>query len=315
MVALRKPEDLDPPPRDGLATRPIPGHSTQKTHYLCRYAETAATATKKAFYGKRTYADLYAAYGVCENKDTHELSWGSALLALQVTAPYDLYFLNDLNEDATGVLAQRVKNLGIPGAAVFELDLRRPDAFARARDIANVVTAFGPKIVVSTGDADEAPFFLRELLRPFGKRRYLLSFIDPLSATFHWRAFVTHAIDERAMDVISLYPDRMDLGRNFTYYLNNAKAGAKLDAYFECEWREVVKRNPQRAEHELRVLYEQRMTTLLGFKIGHPKGVGFTKRPLYHLVFGSKSDFGMELWNRVNRRTPWDQDELFLDGA
>lgn len=54
------------------------------------------------------------------------------------------------------------------------------------------------------------------------------------------------------------------------------------------------------------------MNTYLGLKAGHPKGVGFSKRPLYHLIFGSKNDTGIRIWNDVNRRTPWDQDELFL---
>lgn len=120
---------------------------------------------------------------------------------------------------------------------------------------------------------------------------------------------------ERAMDVLALFPTAMDLGRNFTYYRNNPKAGAKLDAYFDCEWRHLVDANPQHAEHDLRVLYENRMRTILSFKIGRPKAVGFNKRPLYHLIFGSKAEFGMNLWNDVNKRTPWEQEELWLGGA
>jgi three-Cys-motif partner protein len=316
MVARRKLEDFASPVGDGLLTREIAPHSAQKIHYLWKYADTAglATASPRAFAGARTYADLYASCGICETKKTHELSWGSALAALQVTRPFDLYFLNDLNPIVTAALAQRVEALGIAGASIFELDTRREDAFARSREIANVVTPFGPKIVIATGDANNAARYLAELMSRFGKRRYLLAFIDPFSAGFHWRAFEELAVYERAMDVLALFPTAMDLGRNFSYY-RNSPAGMKIDRYIGCEWRQIVDANPQHAEHDLRLFYEQRMKTMLGFKIGHPKGVGFTKVPLYHLIFGSKSEFGMKLWNDVNRRNAFEQEELWLGGA
>ncbi len=57
------------------------------------------------------------------------------------------------------------------------------------------------------------------------------------------------------------------------------------------------------------------MNKLLDFRISPPKGVGFTKVPLYHLIFGSKSEFGMKLWNDVNRRNAFEQKELWFDGA
>jgi three-Cys-motif partner protein len=316
VVARRKLVDFGPPLRDGLPLREIAPHSTQKIHYLWKYADTAglATASPRAFPDARTYADLYASCGLCETRKTHELSWGSALAALQITKPFDLYFFNDLDEKMTSALAQRVRNLGIPGAAVFELDTRTEGALRRAKAIAETATLFGPKIVISTGDANTAARYLAGLMRPFGKRRYLLAFIDPFSAGYHWRAFEALAMYERAMDVLALFPTAMDLGRNFVYY-RNSPSGKKVDDYMGCEWRHLVDANPKHAEHDLRVLYEQRMTRLLDFRIGHPKGVFRTKVPLYHLIFGSKSEFGMKLWNDVNRRDAFEQDELWLDGA
>ena len=317
MVARRKLEDFAPPAGDGLLTREIAPHSTQKIHYLWKYADTAAlaTASPRAFAGARTYADLYASCGICETKKTHELSWGSALACLQITMPFDLYFLNDIDPKMAAALAERVKTVGVAGATVFELDTREPNALAHARRIAEVVTPFGPKVVVATGDANTAARYLAELMRPFGKRRYLLAFIDPFSAGYHWNAFQELAMYERAMDVLALFPTAMDLGRNFSYYRNSPGSGVKLDDYFGCEWRHLVDANPKHAEHDLRVLYEQQMTKILDFQIGHPKGVGFTRVPLYHLIFGSKSEFGMKLWNNVNRRDAFEQEELWLDGA
>ena len=171
MVARIKLEDFGSPERDGLPLRSISPHSTQKTHYLWKYADTAALAmaSPRAFPGARAYVDLYASCGVCETKDTRKLSFGSALLALQVTKPFDLYYLNDLDEEMTAALAVRVKRLGIPGASVIPFDARGDDALARARSIAEVVTPFGPKVIVATGDANKAGRYIAELMRPLGR--------------------------------------------------------------------------------------------------------------------------------------------------
>lgn len=315
MVARRKLEEFPPPAWDGLPLRRIAPHSTQKIHYLWKYADTAALATNspRAFPRARVYADLYASCGICETKKTRELSWGSATACMQITSPFDLYYLNDIDPKMTAALVERVQTVGVPRATVFQLDTRKPEALRRARAIAEV-GAFGPKIVVATGDANDSARYLAELMRPFGKRRYLLAFIDPYSAGYHWSAFEELAMYERHMDVLALFPTTMDLGRNWSYY-RNTPAGEKIDRYVGCEWRHLVDAHPHRAEHEVRVLYEQRMTSLLGFKIGHPKGVGFTKVPLYHLIFGSKNELGINLWNQVNRRNAFEQEELWLDGA
>lgn len=316
MVARLKLEDFPSPVRDGLPLRQIAPHSTQKIHYLWKYADTAGLATNspRAFPGARVYADLYASCGICETKRTLDLSWGSATACLQITSPFDLYYLNDIDPKMTAALVERVKTVGVSGASIFELDTTAPEALRRARAISEVATPFGPKIVIATGDANESARYLAELMRPFGKRRYLLAFIDPYSAGYHWSAFEELAIYERHMDVLALFPTSMDLGRNWSYY-RNTPAGAKIDRYVGCEWKHLVDTNPSHAEHDLRVLYEQRMNSILGFKIGHPKGVGFTRRPLYHLIFGSKNDLGINLWNDVNRRDAFEQDELWLDGA
>jgi rRNA-processing protein FCF1 len=80
-----------------------------------------------------------------------------------VAIPFDLYFLNDNNPQATAVLAARARALGISGAQVFELDLRADDSLRHAADIASVVVPWGPKVVVATGDANIAHRALKVL--------------------------------------------------------------------------------------------------------------------------------------------------------
>jgi three-Cys-motif partner protein len=145
MVAARRPHDLPIPSTDGMPARAIGPHSLDKLDYWGRFLWGSSWATSKKFSGVRTYADLFASNGVCRNRNDGELCWGSALLSLQVPIPFDLYFLNDIDPEATRALAERVERLGIQGAHVFELDLDASDALARVRQIRDVVVPWGPK--------------------------------------------------------------------------------------------------------------------------------------------------------------------------
>jgi three-Cys-motif partner protein len=206
MVALRRPDELPSPPDDGLPTRPIKAHSLDKLHYWGCYLEAASTALKRTF-PTRVCADLFAAYGVCSDKDGTR-HWGSALLALQVAAPFDIYFFNDLNPQATYALAYRAEEIGIARASIHTLDLNDPEHLRRAREISRL-TSLGPKIVVSTGDANKAHYALKEVagLGP----RYVCAVIDPVSAIYEWEAFEALAYMEKALDTLVLFPDAMDL--------------------------------------------------------------------------------------------------------
>lgn len=314
MVALRRPEDLGPPPEDGLPTRSVGAHQPRKGYYLTRYTDAAATATNEEFSGVRTYLEPFAASGVCKDRDTGELSWGSALVALQVDHRFDLYVLNDIDPEVTRALAIRARRLGIPGAVVCELDLSSKADYRLADEIREV-GALGPKIVITTGDANALPIFVKAL-QPKKSWRYSLALIDPSSALFWWDSLGMLTYEERAVDLISLFPDSMDLARGMTAYLRDPATGSKIDRYFgQEEWRAIVRANPKRCEHDLLRFYERQISGLLDMQIGRPKGVGPTRRRfLYHLIFASKSQFGVNLWEKVNRYD-WDgQDELYFPG-
>jgi len=312
MVALRRPNELPPPPEDGWPTRVIRPHSLDKLHYWGNFLVASSLATSRAFSGARVCADFFASYGVCEEKATGERSWGSALLSLQVPIPFDLYFFNDIDADATKALAARARSIGVQGASVFELDLRAATVLTHARDIAKVIVPFGPKVVVATGDANTAHRALK-VLAPQG-RRYICAVIDPASAIYEWHALDALTFHEQAMDVLLLFPDEMDLGRGLPYYLRKL-GGAKLDRYFPpaTDWRSVATASPHPSS-ALRQLYEERMKTLLGFRIGHTKTVSMGRRALYRLIFASRAKLGIDIWNDICRRTRDEQYELpFLD--
>jgi three-Cys-motif partner protein len=172
-------------------------------------------------------------------------------------------------------------------------------------------TLAGPKIVVSTGDANQAHAALK-IIAPPG-RRYVCAVIDPQSAIFAWEAFEALALDEHAMDVLVLFPDAMDVGRGLSAYLKN---GTKLDRYYDpnADWRRVAKESPNPAS-ALRALYERRMRELIGFEVGRPRTVvraGTKDGALYRLIYGSRSKKGIAIWDDIARRSRDEQIEMYL---
>jgi three-Cys-motif partner protein len=312
MVALRRPDEL-PPPTDGWPARPILPHSLDKIHFWGNYLQASSTALCHAFPGVRVCADLFASYGVCELEDGTR-SWGTALFSLQVAKPFDLYFFNDIDPECTKILAARARNIGVQGAQVFELDLLADLKLEHTREIADVIVPFGPKVVVATGDANTAQSALK-ILAP-KRRRYICAVIDPQSAIYEWNALAALAFHEKAMDLLVLFPDAMDLGRGLAYYLREG-SGQKLDRCFAPgrDWRSVAKASAH-PESALRVLYENDMRKLLGFEVGRPQTVvrAGTNLPLYRLVFGSRSRKGIDIWNDICKRKPGEQYELPLLG-
>jgi three-Cys-motif partner protein len=271
VVALHRPDELPSPPEDGLSVRLIKPHSLDKIHFWGNYFEAASMATRNAF-EMRVYADLFAASGVCQVSTTGERSYGTGMVSLQATVPFDLYFLNDEDPEATAALAQRARQIGVQGASVLELDLRADDALLRARDLARVVVPWGLKVIVATGDANAAHLALNEVV-PAG-RRYICAVIDPPSAIYEWGALEMLTFREKAMDVLTLFPDEMDIGRGLSYYLRKGR-GQKLDKYFPpgTDWREVARANAAHPTAALRALYEDEIERRLDFKIGNAKTI------------------------------------------
>jgi three-Cys-motif partner protein len=305
VVALRTPNDLPPPVFDGLPTRLIKAHGNEKLFYWARIVGAFSIATKRQWAGRRACIDLFSSFGV--NRDeAGELSWGSALLALQVGVPFDTYVFGDYDANATHALKERIRRLQISGAEIFDiaLDAARSEVFARAHEI-KAATTKGPKIAILTGDANDAPLVVRQLLPGFSRQRVILSFLDPSGAHFKWKALSDLTLYER-MDLLILFPEDMDIERNLT-------DTGRLGAYFgTTEW-QALRDAPGDRGLALRRLYEERLVKLLGYKIGDGKVVrNRIGAPIYKLIFASKDSLGLKLWNESCRQNPYGQDAFYF---
>ncbi len=277
-----------------------------KLYYWARISETFAIATSRKWSGRRACVDLFASYGVNKDRTDGDLIWGSALLALQVSHPFDTVVLGDTDERATAALAMRVERLGVHGAEVFPLTLG-DESLARKITAVKSASPIGPKVVVLTADANEAPAIVRMLLPAFEGKRAVLTMLDPYAANFTWEALSALTFRER-MDVLMLFPEEMDIRRNLQHE-------QRLDRYFGTpDWREVAASSTH-VGRALRELYQQRMAKLLDYKLGQTKTIRNSRGvAIYKLIFSSKHPLGLTLWNEGCRENPDGQDALYLPG-
>ncbi len=300
MAQLRDiPGDLPPPPFDGRPCRAVHAYNTEKVRYWARIANVAARATKNRWTGRRGCIDLFAAEGFNRDVDTGELSWGSALLSLSVDDPFDFYFFNDYDPDAADTLAARIADPRLFGMPVFDIDLGSETAGARAHRIKGE-TPPGPKVIVSTGDANDAPVFVKMLLPAWEQRRYSIALIDPPGLDFTWDALGTLTLNER-LDLLMLFAEDMDLQRNLRLYLG--EPGSKADRYFPVGWRAVALDTMPREGPALRRFYKDKLGTQLGYEHTaefDPVIRNAKKSELYKLIFASKHKLGLKIWDEVN---------------
>jgi three-Cys-motif partner protein len=292
VVALRTPNDLLPPEPDGWPTRTIKEHGNDKLFYWASYLHAFSIATKDDWAGRRSCLDLFASYGI--NRDEKgERSWGSALLSLLVPPyPFDTYVFADQNPRATNVLAKRVEALGIPGLEIFPISLHAAAGpFEEARRV-KAAKPRGPKVVILTGDANDAPLVARQCLPAFSGQRVSLAFIDPPGAHFTWKALVDLTAYER-MDLLLLFPEDMDIERN----LKEPSSVDRLNSYFGSTRWQTLRDEPGNRGQAARQRYESQLQGL-GYKLGYVKTVRHSgNAPIYRLIFGSKSTLGIKIWN------------------
>jgi three-Cys-motif partner protein len=154
----------------------------------------------------------------------------------------------------------------------------------------------GPKVAILTGDANDAPLVARQCLPAFSGQRVSLALIDPPGAHFTWKSLVDLTGYER-MDLLLLFPEDMDIERN----LGNPADVERLNRYFgSTDWQRL-REHPGNRGRAAREHYEKRLRGL-GYKPGYPKTVRHSgNAPIYRLIFASKSQLGIKIWNQSSQ--------------
>jgi three-Cys-motif partner protein len=304
VVALpRDPSELPPPQRDGRLVHLSKPHSADKLFYWSRCVQEFARRTKYDWSGRRVCVDLFASCGIYEDVTTHQLGWGSPLLALHAIDPFDVYVFGEKDPKRAAVLAERIEERELV-SHLARIDLTAPNLMQAAREF-KAVEAAGPKCVVITGDANQAVPVVKLMMPGFEGRRIVMTMLDPYGVAFDWQSLAGLTLHER-IDVLLLFPEDVDLERNW-------RQAERIDRFMPpgCDWPTAVASATNRGR-VFRELYIDGMRRQLGLKVGDPKPIRAHGREIYKLIYGSPHEAGLAVWKHALREDPGGQIELHL---
>ncbi len=242
-----------------------------KLFFLCNYlAQFSHAMSGHSKFDGVVYLDLFCGSGICRIREgTRVVRYpGSALLAAGCEKPFDRMLFVDENRENIAALKTRLNRI-TPAA----------------------------KSHYWSSDANA----LVEELRGFIPQRSLsLAFIDPYSLQIDFQT-IAALVDGRQMDLIILFADRMDIGRNVeAYYYPNPKS--KLDSFlgpesgWRSDWDQLSHRDGQHVRDLFADIYLRQLESL-GYY--HTRRNLITGQPdaLFRLIFASKSETGAKFWD------------------
>jgi three-Cys-motif partner protein len=257
------------PENDGLIAPVVGPQSGEKHYFLKRYIDIFTKSMKSKW--SLHFVDLFAGAGIEQSKGSETLHWGSPMLAAQARYPFDGLHFCELDKDKCDALRTRVNRY-------------RPDA------------------QILNGDANEQVENIAKVIPP--RRALSLAFFDPYGLQLDFRTLETVA--NLKADLIIFFPDRLDILRNWRqYYYDNPDS--KLDRYLgaDSNWRAVLDSTPaSRRTEALKALYRDRLKERLHYSIVEHERIPTGGRPLYYLVFCSRSDLGEKFWREISRKKP-----------
>jgi three-Cys-motif partner protein len=265
------------PKDDGLELPEVGSWSQRKYHYLSRYLDAFTTAMRSKW-REIHYVDLFAGAGFARVKDSREVVATSAVLAANVRFPFTQLHLCDEATANAASLRARLTTLKNP-----------------------------PRIV--QGDANSV---IDSLIQPIPKRDALcVTFADPFGLHLDFKT-VTR-IGEIKSDLIVLLADNMDALRNWaTYYLSNP--ASNLDRFMgEPGWRDLLKQTPTDQQAQaLRKRYQDRLRSVCGYQhFAYETVQNSHGRDIYKLLYASRHETGIKIWNGISRIDESGQRKLF----
>lgn len=244
--------------------------TARKLFFLCNYLEqtTRGMHGHPKFPGGMTYVDLFCGYGLCD------VSWepgksrrypGSALIAASTPKPFSRLLLIDSNEAAISATVSRVRRVGYRG-----------DVLSWNRD------------------ANEC---IEEVVDQLPANALNVAFVDPFSLDIQFET-VRKLVARRAMDLIVLFSDSVDIVRNVEEYYYPRRS-PKLDAMlgtsseWRIEWEKMAVRDASTIRRMFADVYKAQLAKL-GYRFTKTWPLDGPKGPVYSLVYASKHELGLK---------------------
>jgi len=215
------------------------------------------------------YIDLFSSSGINLVRENTQFRWGSPLIAAQSPNAFSRLHLCEENAEKFRALEIRVKQ-------------HRKDS------------------QILHGDANDK---VHEILKEIPSGSLSLAFLDPYGLDLNYETL--RVLSLRRCDLIIFFPDHLDALRNWrTYYYNNPDS--KLDRCLGkgVDWRGELSRCPSSRQVErLGEMYVSQIQKL-DYKYFEYERICMGNRPLYRLIYCSKSNVGAKIWRGISKRKP-----------
>lgn len=261
--------ELPPPKDDGLYVPTVGKQSSDKHYFLMRYIDIFTTSMTGKWKGLH-YIDLFAGAGIERLRGSKELRWGSLIIAAKAPKSFERLHLCELDPRKYQALYKRVTRM-------------RPDS------------------QILNGDANEEVY---NISKEIPQGTLSLAFLDPYSLQIDFKTLELLAM--KKADLIIFFPDRLDVLRNWRHYYYKDQ-NSKFDRYLGLgsDWRSVLENAPPNSRVEvLREFYVQRIKQKLGYRHVEHERISSHGRPLYYLIFCSRSELGAKFWREISRNKP-----------
>jgi three-Cys-motif partner protein len=257
------------PEDDNLYIPTVGKQSSDKHFYLMKYIDIFTTSMKSKWKGLH-YIDIFAGAGIERLRSSTELHWGSPMIAVYAPKPFDKLHLCELDKRKYEALSKRVGRI-------------RPDS------------------QILNGDANEK---INDIAKEIPQGTLSLAFLDPYGLQIDFETLKLLA--RKKADLIIFFPDRLDILRNWKHYYY-ANKNSKLDHHLglDSNWRAILNEAPPNKRVEvLREFYVTRLKQKLGYTQVDYERIPSKGRPLYYLIFCSRSELGAKFWREISRNKP-----------
>lgn len=220
------------------------------------------------------YVDLFAGPGICVIKETGKRLPGSPLIAAHAPKPFDVMRFVEFDSTLASALEQRLAN-----------------------------TAVANRCKVLRGDCNAC---ISEIVADLPPRALTLAFVDPEGLDVRFETLVTLA-DKRRVDLLLLFADAYDVVRNVDRYEQdcNSKLDRMLgpDSNWRDHWRALQNRDGTNVRKLFGEIMQHQLQRHLGYKLFRELPIDSRRGPMYRLIYASRSEKGVEFWDKATRRT------------